>query len=490
MPFPRRERRLAPVAMFPNPAPQHAAPTPVAYLVNAYPKVSHSFVRREIAALERLGQPVVRVSIRPSEGLVDTEDLAERERTTVLLDRPGIAGAVVRALARPVALARSAAAAWSMAGAAGGGTPSRLRHLAYLAEACRLREITARAGARHLHAHFGTNPAAVARLCRLLGGPPYSFTVHGPEEFDRPVQLSLAEKAADARFVACVSSFGRSQLLRWLEPEDWDRAVIVRCGLDAAYLRDDPGAGEPSTDAAEGLRGDLLVCVGRLCEQKGQHLLIEAVEMLTRRGIPVRLRLVGDGPMRAGLAAAAAQRGVADRIEFVGNASAEEIRGHLRESRALVLPSFAEGLPVVLMEALATRRPVVSTYIAGIPELVDAQCGWLVPAGDAGALADAMAEALAASPERIAQLGAEGRRRVQSAHDADLIAAELLQRFAAPADAPQEASPAPARVRAAGGPEAPGPGTAPQTALEPAPEPASGPSTSRRDRARPLPIVL
>ncbi len=324
-----------------------------------------------------------------------------------------------------------------MAGISGGGAAGRIRHLVYLAEACRLRELCDAAEARHLHAHFGTNPAAVARLCRLLGGPGYSFTVHGPEEFDRPVQLSLAAKVEGARFVAAVSSFGRSQLMRWVRPGDWDRIEVVRCGLDAAYLAEDPGAvGEDGggSGADPRVEPDLFVCVGRLCEQKGQHLLVEALALLKERGHDARLRLVGDGPMRAELEASAADRGVSDRVTFTGSASAAAVRGHLLAARAMVLPSFAEGLPVVLMEALAARRPVITTYIAGIPELVDAGCGWLVPAGSVERLADAMAEALAASPERLAELGTEGRRRVTESHDVEKIAAGLLKRFAASAD--------------------------------------------------------
>ncbi|BAM02566.1 glycosyltransferase [Phycisphaera mikurensis] len=408
----------------PAPAAEPAADAaPVAYLVNAYPKVSHAFIRREIAALEALGQPVQRVSIRAAEGLVDPEDLEEAGRTRVLFEPARLVGPALRAALRPGRLARALGQAMGMAAARGGGLAGRLRHLVYLVEACRLRELVDAAGARHVHAHFGTNPAAVARLCRTLGGPPFSFTVHGPEEFDRPVGLSLASKAADAAFVAAVSSFGRSQLMRWIDPRAWDRIAVVRCGLDAAYLQaGDAGASRPA-------KADLFVCVGRLCEQKGQHLLVEAVARLAEGGSPVRLRLVGDGPMRADLEAFARERGVADRVEFTGNASAEAVRGHLLDARAMALPSFAEGLPVVLMEALALGRPVISTYIAGIPELVDAGCGWLVPAGDADALAEAMRAALAAPAADLDAMGREGRRRVLERHAAPRIAAQLLGLF-------------------------------------------------------------
>ena len=423
--------------------PRGTSARPVAYLVNVYPAVSHTFVRSEIQALEKLGQPVLRFSVRAAAGLVDPADVAEDGRTTVLLERGRLWGPALRACGAPARLLRALRQCRAMARNAGGGVGARLRHGVYLAEACRLKELTARAGVAHLHAHFGTNPAAVARLCHLLGGPTYSFTVHGPEEFDRPIHLSLSSKVADARFVAGVSSFGKSQLMRWLHRGLWDKVAVVPCGLDGDWLGADPEA-TPDGDASlasggsasgggggggGGPASDLLVCVGRLCEQKGQHLLVEAVDRLTRRGVSVRLRLIGDGPMRAGLEAAARERGIADRVEFTGNATAEAIRGHLRECRGFVLPSFAEGLPVVIMEALAMRRPVVSTYVAGIPELVDPACGHLVPAGDVDGLTEAMEALLAEPPERIEEMGAEGRRRVAERHDVDAIAAGLLRLF-------------------------------------------------------------
>ena len=402
-----------------------APAAPVAYLVNVYPKVSHTFVRREIQALEAMGQPVLRISVRHSEDLVDPEDRDEDVLTTVLLERGRLWGPMCRAVVRPWYFLRSLRQAGAMARASGGGFLTYLRHGVYFAEACRLRELTRAAGVWHVHAHFGTNPAAVARLCRLLGGPTYSFTVHGPEEFDRPIQLSLSSKVADAAFVAGVSSFGRSQLMRWINQRHWNRVRVVRCGLDGAYLAADPACpNEPPEDP-----GNLLVCVGRLSEQKGQHLLVEAVSRLTREGVDVRLRLIGDGPMRGDLEAAAAELGVADRIEFTGSATADQVRDHLRDARGFVLPSFAEGLPVVIMEALAMRRPVISTYVAGIPELVDSGCGQLVPAGDIDALTQAMARLLAATPEQLAEMGAEGRRRVCASHDAGRIAEDLLDAF-------------------------------------------------------------
>lgn len=394
----------------------------VAYLVNQYPHVSHSFIRREIAGAEAAGAEVVRVSVRrPGVKLVDPGDQAEERRTRVLLDAgpTGLAAAgLLTAVTRPLRLLRAAALAWRL----GGRTGRRLRAFVYLAEACLLRRWLAAERATHLHAHFGTNPADVALLCRTLGGPPFSFTVHGPEEFDRPDALSLGDKAAAAAFVVAISSFGRSQLFRWCRAADWPKVKVVRCGVDAAFLHAGP---LPPVSAPR------LVCVGRLAEQKGQLVLVEAAARLAAAGTPFELVLAGDGPMRPQLEAAVAARGLGDRVRITGWLSNAAVRAELAAARAMVLPSFAEGLPVVIMEALALGRPVVTTYVAGIPELVrDGESGWLVPAGDPDALAAALTRALAADEATLAAMGRAGAEAVRAAHDAGTEAAKLVRLFA------------------------------------------------------------
>lgn len=394
----------------------------VAYLVNQYPHVSHSFIRREIAGLEACGVEVERFAVRPAgETVVDPADLAERDRTRSLLAAGKarlVTAALVTLVRNPVRFVRAARAAWRMGQAAG----KRVRHFAYLAEACLLTRWLRKAGADHLHAHFGTNPAAVALLARLLGGPGYSFTVHGPEEFDRPDALSLGEKIAGAEFVVAISSFGRSQLFRWSRPQDWGKVRIVRCGVDAAFLDAGP---LPAPDASR------LVCVGRLAEQKGQLLLVEAAALLADEGIDFEMVLAGDGPMRPQIEAAVQARRLGGRVRITGWLSNAAVRAEIAAARAVVLPSFAEGLPVVLMEALALGRPVVTTYVAGIPELVrDRVNGWLVPAGDVSALADALAAALASTPEELAEMGRAGAEAVRAAHDAAREAEKLAGLFA------------------------------------------------------------
>ncbi|NOT31795.1 MAG: glycosyltransferase, partial [Planctomycetes bacterium] len=368
----------------------------IAYLVNCYPKASHSFIRREIRALEELGLEIVRVSVRPpAKDLVDPRDRDEVARTHVLLRQPVRPGDVLAQIAcvgrwagrSPRGFARALLGALQLGWRSDRGL---LVNLAYLVEACALLDLAEERGVLHVHAHFGTNPPAVCWLAHTLGGLSYSFTVHGPEEFDRPVALQLGRKIASARFVATVSEFSRSQLYRWSLRTDWDRIHVVHCGVDELFLAAKP---TPIPDRPR------LVCVGRLCEQKGQLLLVEAVAQLVRAGVEIELVLAGDGELRAPIEAAIARHGLAQRVRITGWISNERVREEILAARALVLASFAEGLPVVLMEALALGRPVISTYVAGIPELVvPERSGWLVPAGDVDALARAMRAALEASP--------------------------------------------------------------------------------------------
>jgi glycosyltransferase involved in cell wall biosynthesis len=405
----------------------------VAYLVNQYPHVSHSFIRREVAALEAQGVSVERFSVRPAPAdLVDPADRAERGRTEVLLAAGAgglLAATLAAALTRPLRWARALARAVHLGRRSGRGV---LRHLAYLAEACLLLRRLRACGAGHLHAHFGTNPAAVALLTRTLGGPPYSFTVHGPEEFDRPEALALGEKIEEAAFVVAISDFGRSQLFRWCSHGHWPRIHVVRCGVDAAFLGDGP---QPVPD------NNRLVCVGRLSEQKGQLLLLEALGRLAAEGTSFEMTLAGDGPMRSDLEGEISRLGLGGRVRITGWLSGAEVRQEILAARALVLPSFAEGLPVVLMEALALGRPVLTTYVAGIPELVaHGVNGWLIPAGSVAALAEALRQVLAAPTGELTRMGEAGAKRVAALHDAAREAARLAALFrAAPGGGPEEA---------------------------------------------------
>lgn len=394
----------------------------VAYLVNQYPKVSHTFIRREIQALERAGLTVHRFALRGwTDSPADREDQAERERTEYLLQGGGwplLRAALQEALGAPLRFVKALCLACRLGIKADRPLPL---HLVYLLEACLLKRRMKACGLRHVHAHFGTNPAEVALLCHTLGGGTFSFTVHGPEEFDKPLALHLMAKAAKASFVVAVSSFGRSQLYRWLPQRHWHKVIIVHCGIEPAFHAGQP-PGQP--EAAR------LVCVGRLCEQKGQLLLVEAAHRVKQAGIDFELVLAGDGEMRDAVASRIADLGLRDRVHITGWIDSAAVKAHILASRALVLPSFAEGLPVVLMEAMSLRRPVISTYVAGIPELVDgSNCGWLVPAGDVDALVAVIESCLRADPQVLATMGETAYQRVLRRHDIDTAVRQLVDAF-------------------------------------------------------------
>jgi glycosyltransferase involved in cell wall biosynthesis len=384
-------------------------PLKIAYLINQYPQPSQSFIRREILGLEALGHTVERFTIRRFDGkLPDATDQSEQEKTRVILSTGvlGIVGsALVCALSRPDLFFKALGITF-----AEGRTSDRglLRHLICLSEACVLARWLGAVKFDHLHAHFGTNSTAVAMLASKLSGVPFSFTVHGPEEFDRAPGLGLRTKAACAKAVIAISDFGRGQLMRWTNAADWRKLRIVRCGLDAHFLD------QPVTPPAE---RPVVVCVGRLVEQKAQLVLVEAAAILKQRGVPIEVRLIGDGDMRPMIEAAILREGLQDRVMLLGARSAADVLLEIQNARVVAQPSLAEGLPVALMEALALARPVVTTQIAGIPELVDASCGWLVPAGSPTRLADALAHALSRPTTELHAMGLVGRARVKERHD-------------------------------------------------------------------------
>lgn len=397
----------------------------IAYFVNQYPQVSHTFIRGEIRALERQGFSIERIAVRGwNATLVDRQDMLEQSRTRYVL-QGGIPRLMLAACAVLAASPGRFLRALGLAVRMGWRSERPLPyHLAYLAEACRTLRWLQASGATHVHAHFGTNSAEVVMLAHVLGGPPYSFTVHGPEEFDKPQRLRLGEKVSRSAFVVAVSSFGRSQIYRWVERLHWAKVKVIPCGVDPAFheRRIHPPA-----------QARRLVCVGRLCGQKGQSLLIEAAARLAARGRVFELVLVGDGEMRRELQALIEAHSLSACVRMAGWMSTGQVRDEILAARALVLPSLAEGLPVALMEAMALGRPVLTTCIAGIPELVrPGKDGWLFPAGDVDALVAALDDCLARPADELRAMGDAARERVLGRHCLDASAAKLAELFRSP----------------------------------------------------------
>lgn len=390
-------------------APPARSPLRVAYLTTEYPKVSHTFIRREIAELEKRGHHVERLSIRPPGGaLVDPADRAEAEKTLFCLRKSKVkllGHAAAWAVRRPLRFLAAVGAAGRFYRASDRGL---VRHVAYLAEAAYLADHLRTRGISHVHVHFGTNAATVAVLMKAIAGITYSMTVHGPGEFDAPVGLGLAAKVAGSEFTAAISHYGKAQLQRWVHPEHWSRIHIVRCTVNADFLAPPPPYDPTSMT---------LVCIGRLTPQKGQLLLVDAFARLTAQGRPGRLVFAGDGELRPQIEERIRRHGLGDRVTVTGWLSERQVRDHITQARAVVLPSSAEGLPVVLMESLALGRPVVSTHTAGIPELVKhGQNGWLTPAGDLDSLTDVLGVVMATPGDQLQRMGEVGRELVARQH--------------------------------------------------------------------------
>ena len=404
----------------------------IAYLTGEYPRATDTFIQREVAGLRAEGIEVLTCSIRRTgdQHLVGEEQKAEAARTFHVL--PAVANplrmarAELWAMARPARYLRALALAWKTAPR---GIRGRVYNLIYFAEAVVLAHHMARMGVSHLHNHIAKSSCTVAMLAAEIAGLPYSFTLHGPDIFFAPEHWRLDEKIARARFVACISEFSRSQAMLWSDPVHWPKLKIVHCGVEPERY---------TTGARDGTR---LIFVGRLDAVKGVPVLLDAFAE-ARDTLPgLSLTLVGDGPDRAALEAEVTARGLASAVIFAGYRSQAEVAALLAEHDALVLPSFAEGVPVVLMEAMAARLPVIATAVGGVGELVEhAVSGLMVPPGDGAALRAAILQVLGDGALRT-RMGAAGRAVVETRFTATTEAARLARLFRAGAGLPAEKRP-------------------------------------------------
>jgi glycosyltransferase involved in cell wall biosynthesis len=388
-------------------------PRRIAYLCDQYPAISHTFILREVRGLRQRGVDVETISIRQSDPahLLAGSDREEFARTFAVLPiRP--LRLIVAHVGVFAADPRRYLAALRLAAALGrSGVRGRLWQLFYLAEAGVVFSHCRRRGIRHVHAEFTTPAADVAVLTAELAGErwSWSFAAHGTDIFEADAR-TLAEKVRRARFVVCASDFGRSQLMALVEERHWPKIHVVPCGIDVRQF----ARRSPRHVACDGRF--TVLAVGRLVAVKGHAVLLDAIgELRDRNGLPVALHIVGDGPKRAALEERARAIGLTDLVTFHGRVGQDAIKRHYAAADAFCLPSFGEGVPVVLMEAMAMEVPVVASGVMGIPELVeDGKSGLLVPPGRPRALADALAR-LADSPELRLELGRAGRARIEAA---------------------------------------------------------------------------
>jgi glycosyltransferase involved in cell wall biosynthesis len=309
------------------------------------------------------------------------------------------------------------------------GIKGGLYQVFYFLEAAVLADKLRRQGIQHLHNHIANSSCTVAMLAAKMGGGTFSFTMHGPHIFFEPFRWRLDEKIRQAQFVACISHFCRSQGMLFVEPEHWSKLRIIHCGVEPELFTPVHHTGQ----------GDRLLYVGRLAAMKGLPLLFEAMAQLQDRFPQMKLTVVGDGQERAEITAIAHQLKLDEQIDFVGYKSQSEVREYLQASDIFVLPSFAEGVPVVLMEAMAAGVPVLTTRIAGVPELVEhTHSGWLVPPGDVTALADGLAMLIEDAALRD-RLGKSGQVKVATDFNVVLEAKKLADIFQHEAANPQPA---------------------------------------------------
>jgi len=355
----------------------------IGYLTNHYPRATDTFIQREVAALRTRGFEVRTFSVRRagSEHEVSPQVATERRATHYLLP----AGLIRILKANAAAFIRGPRCYLAVLALAlrtrRPGLGGLALQMAYFQEAVLLSLELRRQGITHVHNHGGDNSGTVTLLAATLTQLGYSMTIHGPHIFFDPTHWALREKLHHARFIACISYYCRSQLMLFSDPEDWHRLKMVRCGIDVERY--------PYADVRKQVTQ--LFYAGRLATEKGLPVLFESLCMLQARGYDLRLTLAGDGEDRKKLEQLARELGINQRLAFAGYLGQEQVREHLQQSDIFVLPSFAEGVPVSLMEAMACGVPVLSTYVGGIAELVETErTGLLVPAGDSNALSEAI----------------------------------------------------------------------------------------------------
>lgn len=391
----------------------------IAYLVSQYPAINHTFILREIRRLRQAGFTIRVISVRRPDRPADqmtTEEQKELTYTRAILAEPlwkAAMSLIAILLSKPFGFLRGLGLVFRL----GGGDPRRtLDHLIYLAEAVIAGRWMTEERYSHFHVHFSST---VGLLVTTVFPFTMSMTFHGPDEFTDPAGFHLARKVNACSFVCAISYFARSQVMRFCTSSQWSKIEVSRLGVDTALYAPRPQRDKP--DLFE------LICVGRLSPVKAQHVLIEAVSRLTRKGYRVRLRLVGDGPDRDSLEARVVELGIEACVSFDGWRNQDAVRALYAEADVFVLPSFAEGVPVVLMEAMAMEIPCVATWVAGIPELItDGLHGLLVAPSDEEGLEQAILRLLD-DPGLRRRLGQAGRARVLERYDLDTNFAQMAE---------------------------------------------------------------
>jgi colanic acid/amylovoran biosynthesis glycosyltransferase len=381
-------------------------PGRLGYVVSQYPATNHTFILREIRTLRRLGFDIDVVSIRPPDRPLDTMSSEEAEEAALTYSVlasgwPRILWINLTVLFKmPIAYLSALLYALRL-------TDWSLRkvppYAAYFAEAVVAGNYLMRRGVRHAHTHFASTVTLLMTRVFPIG---FSATFHGPDEFNDVVGFHMAAKVEKARWIATISRFAASQTMKASLPRYWDKIHALQLGVD-------PGAFAPRQAVAKTRETFHVLCVGRLAAAKAQHILIQAIGRIVEQGhTGIKLTLVGAGPERELLEETVGSRNLRPYVEFTGACNHDHVIEFYSRTDVFAMASFAEGIPVVLMEAMAMEIPCVATWITGIPELIRAEVdGLLVPPADPDALAAAILR-LMDDPALGARLGKSARQKV------------------------------------------------------------------------------
>lgn len=404
----------------------------IAYFTSAYPRATDTFIQREIAELRRLGVEVLTFAIRQPEAANNVSEgiLAERKNTSYLLPFNLfnlLSLNIKKLLTAPSTYFKALKLALTTAKPGLRGT---IYQLFYFQEALLLANLLIKNKVQHVHNHFGDSSGSVTMLAAALSGIGYSMTIHGPHIFFEPTYSALREKVKYSKFIVCISNYCRSQMMLFSDQDDWEKLEIVHCGIDLdTYL---------VTDRTTNLGTDLppakLLYVGRLAAEKGVPVLLRSLSLLKEEGYNFELTLLGDGPDRTLLESLVKEHELGSMVHFGGYASQQSVRDTLLSSDIFILPSFAEGVPVSLMEAMACGIPVVGTNVGGVTELIkNGVSGMVVAPSDEIALKNAIAAYLT-NPELRNQARIAGREAVEAEFNLKTEAKKLSQLFSRPQD--------------------------------------------------------
>lgn len=385
-------------------------PLKIAYFTSQYARASDTFIRNEVRRLRELGHTVHTFSQRrPDESQIVSDAIrSEYENTDYLLpDRKwAMFGSCLKMMLRKPM--RWCEAFGLMLRTRQKGVKGLIWHGAYFLEGAYLADRLLALGVEHLHNHLGERSATVAMLGSVMSGVPFSVAIHGPYIFRAPEEWALGEKIARSSFTTVITDFTRSQCMIYAPQGAWHKLKTIHCAADDSFLNEEPPA-LPDVDR--------YFWVGRICAEKGVEVLVNAVDVLAHEGRQFQVVLGGDGEMRGHIESMIHAKGLGGHIKLLGWIGSDEVKAQLAASSAMLAPSFAEGLPVVIMESLAMGRPVISTYIAGIPELVrTGENGWVIPAGSVDSLVQAMRDLMDTPREQRAAMGLAGRELVKERH--------------------------------------------------------------------------